>query len=112
MELTEELKGLFRETAKQLSAVNAAADADPTVLRISMDAKATVKVGDFSRGGKKRMPVKAADHDAQGKGEGDSCGHFASRARRIVSGLCDFQSDQRLSGRYLADVVAERERTI
>ena len=33
MELTEELKGLFRETAKQLSAVNAAADADQTVLR-------------------------------------------------------------------------------
>ena len=28
-----------------------------------MDAKATVKVGDFSRGGKKRVPVKAADHD-------------------------------------------------
>jgi hypothetical protein len=33
------------------------------VLRVSMDAKATVKVGDFSRGGKKRVPVKAADHD-------------------------------------------------
>jgi hypothetical protein len=32
-------------------------------MRISMDAKATVKVGDFSRGGKKRVQVKAADHD-------------------------------------------------
>lgn len=32
-------------------------------MRISMDAKATVKVGDFSRGGKKRVRVKAADHD-------------------------------------------------
>ena len=28
-----------------------------------MDAKASVKVGDFSRGGKKRVRVKAADHD-------------------------------------------------
>lgn len=28
-----------------------------------MDAKATVKVGDFSRRGKKRVQVKAADHD-------------------------------------------------
>ena len=28
-----------------------------------MDAKASVKVGDFSRGGKKRVHVKAADHD-------------------------------------------------
>jgi hypothetical protein len=33
------------------------------VLRISLDAKASVKVGDFSRGGKKRVRVKAADHD-------------------------------------------------
>ncbi len=50
-----------------MSAVNARADADPTVLRLSMDAKATVKVGDFSRGGKKRVQVKAADHDFQAK---------------------------------------------
>ncbi len=30
-----------------------------------MDAKATVKVGPFSRGGKSRVPVQAADHDFQ-----------------------------------------------
>ena len=47
--------------------MNAVADSDPTTLRISMDAKATVKVGDFSRGGKKRVPVKAADHDFKAK---------------------------------------------
>jgi len=33
------------------------------MLRISMDAKATVKVGPFARGGKSRIPTKAADHD-------------------------------------------------
>jgi transposase len=43
--------------------VNQAADADPKTLRISMDAKATVKVGPFSRNGKSRVAVKAADHD-------------------------------------------------
>ena len=43
--------------------VNAAADADAEVLRISMDAKAAVKVGPFARGGKSRVPTKAADHD-------------------------------------------------
>jgi hypothetical protein len=43
--------------------VNQAADADPATLRVSMDAKATVKVGPFSRGGKNRVEVKAADHD-------------------------------------------------
>lgn len=48
-----------------MSAVNQAADADPAVLRVSLDAKATVKVGPFSRGGKSRVPVQAADHDFQ-----------------------------------------------
>jgi hypothetical protein len=45
--------------------VNAAADAAPAVLRVSMDAKATVKVGPFARGGKSRLAVQAADHDFQ-----------------------------------------------
>jgi len=43
--------------------MNAAADAAPTVLRISIDAKATVKVGPFARGGKSRAETKACDHD-------------------------------------------------
>ena len=41
------------------------AEAAPATLRISMDAKATVKVGPFSRGGKNRVPTYAADHDFQ-----------------------------------------------
>jgi DDE family transposase len=43
--------------------VNEAADASEKELRISMDAKATVKVGPFGRGGKSRVPTRAADHD-------------------------------------------------
>jgi len=43
--------------------VNEAADCDEQTLRISMDAKATVKVGPFSRRGKSRVKTKAADHD-------------------------------------------------
>jgi transposase len=43
--------------------VNAAADAAPEVLRISIDAKATVKVGPFARGGKSRTTTRACDHD-------------------------------------------------
>ena len=42
---------------------NEEADADEHMLRISIDAKATVKVGPFARGGKSRVPTKAADHD-------------------------------------------------
>ena len=45
--------------------MNQTADAAPDTLRISMDAKATVKVGPFSRGGKGRVPTDAADHDFQ-----------------------------------------------
>jgi hypothetical protein len=48
---------------EQVGAVNQAADADETVLRLSIDAKATVKVGPFARGGKSRIPTAAADHD-------------------------------------------------
>jgi transposase len=45
--------------------VNAAADADPHTLRLSMDAKATVAIGPFSRGGKSRVKTEAMDHDFQ-----------------------------------------------
>jgi transposase len=43
--------------------INQAADAAHDVLRISMDAKAVVKIGPFARGGKPRGQVHAADHD-------------------------------------------------
>ena len=36
---------------------------DPATLRISVDAKATVKVGEFSRGGKSRVETSGLDHD-------------------------------------------------
>ena len=48
-----------------MNAINHAADAADDVLRLSMDAKATVKVGPFARGGKSRALVAAADHDFQ-----------------------------------------------
>ena len=39
---------------------NEEASVDEKMLRISMDAKATVKVGPFARGGKSRVLTKAA----------------------------------------------------
>lgn len=47
----------------RLHEVNPEADQADNVLRLSMDAKAAVKIGLFSRGGKSRVKVKAADHD-------------------------------------------------
>jgi hypothetical protein len=43
--------------------INAIADKDPKSIRISMDCKAVIKVGPFSRGGKNRIKQKALDHD-------------------------------------------------
>lgn len=45
--------------------MNALADADPQALRISVDTKATVDIGGYSRYGRSRGlgPVKAWDHD-------------------------------------------------
>lgn len=48
---------------EQLAQVHAQADADEHVLRISLDAKATILIGNYSRGGQSRLIVKAADHD-------------------------------------------------
>jgi transposase len=62
--------------------VKTVAETDATVMRISLDAKASVKVGDFSRGGKKRVHVKAADHD------------FKPTARVTPVGILIPQSDE------------------
>jgi len=51
-----------------VTAVNQAADAAPDTLRVSLDAKATVKIGPFSRKGRNRVPTAAADHDFQPDG--------------------------------------------
>jgi hypothetical protein len=47
----------------RLAEVNPAADAAPTILRMSVDTKARVLLGRFSRGGRSRVTVHAWDHD-------------------------------------------------
>jgi len=54
-----ETEAIFEQVAK----VNAAADADETQLRLSVDAKGTVLLALLSRGGFNRVEVKALDHD-------------------------------------------------
>jgi len=48
---------------EQLDQLHQEAAQDNTILRLSMDAKATVLIGHLSRGGKTRVTVKALDHD-------------------------------------------------
>ncbi|MGL4883380.1 MAG: ISAzo13 family transposase [Waterburya sp.] len=47
----------------QVHQINQQADADPNTLRLSIDAKVAVKVGEYDRGGKTRTPTNALDHD-------------------------------------------------
>ncbi len=51
--------------------INKAADEDPETLRISIDSKAKVNMGEFSRGGKSRgkEAIKACDHDMNSEGK-------------------------------------------
>lgn len=59
----KETDAIFANVRRQ----NQAADDDPDVIRISMDAKAKVAVGDYSRKGESRgaEPVKGSDHDPE-----------------------------------------------
>lgn len=52
-----------RPTPFSLAHIHAAARLDNTVLRLSLDAKAVLNIGPFSRHGKTRVHVCAADHD-------------------------------------------------
>ena len=51
----------------EIHRVNQEADENETMLRISLDAKAPVKLGLFSRSGFNRVVVNALDHDFHGK---------------------------------------------
>ena len=59
-----ETDAIFAQVAK----ANKAADADATVLRLSLDSKAKVKIGNLSRRGKARAieAPQADDHDELG----------------------------------------------
>jgi len=51
---------------EQLAVANKSAHANEEVLRISMDAKAVVKMGELSRDGRTLAPTVALDHDFKG----------------------------------------------
>ena len=64
---------------ERLSQINPEADRADDVLRLSLDAKATVKIGDFSRAGKNRVERKAADHDFKAEATYTPYGIFLPR---------------------------------
>jgi Rhodopirellula transposase DDE domain len=83
--------------------VNAAAAAAPDSLRISIDAKATVKVGPFARGGKSRVPTRAADHDFGASGQVTPVGILVPQTDEVFL----YAVHSRVTSDCLADVLAQ-----
>jgi DDE family transposase len=97
---------------EQLSVVKTAAETDATVMRISLEAKATVRVGDFSRGGKKRVHVKAADHDFRPTARVTPVGILVPQSDELFLAGVTSRRHQRWPGRCGGTVVAECESTL
>jgi transposase len=86
-----------------LQQVNAQADADETVLRLSLDAKAAVWVGDYSRRGQARVLVKAADHDFQPTAKLTPFGIFLPHDGRLYL----YFTDSKLTSDFMVDCLTD-----
>jgi len=90
-----ETDAIFEQVAK----VNAAADADETQLRLSVDAKGTVLLALLSRGGFNRVEVKALDHDFRPDEKVTPVGVFLPQANELYIFL--------VSGTVTSDAIAD-----
>jgi len=85
--------------------MNAQADGASDVLRISMDAKATVKIGAFARGGKNRVPTKACDHDLGADGRVTPVGIFMPAG--VADELFVYGVTSKVTSDCLVDLLAQ-----
>jgi transposase len=91
--------------------INQAADAAVDTLRISIDAKAPVTLGPFSRGGKSRAQVAAADHDFAPEATVTPVGIFLpTLAELFISGVTSHVTSDCLVDRLAQWWEAVRER--
>lgn len=87
----------------QLHQVNRAADEDETVLRLSLDAKAAVLLGLFSRGGQTRVTVKALDHDFDPKHKVIPFGIFLPQYHELYL----YFTQSRLTSDFIVDCLVD-----
>lgn len=88
---------------ERLQQVNARADAEETVLRLSLDAKASVWVGEYSRRGQARVLVKAADHDFQPTAKLTPLGIFLPQHSRLYL----YFTDSKLTSDFMVDCLED-----
>jgi hypothetical protein len=86
---------------ERLSQENAKADGDDSKLRLSLDAKATVKIGLFSRGGRSWVKVAALDHDFKPQATLTPVGILLPREQELFL----YFAQSRLTSDFLMDVV-------
>jgi len=84
---------------EQVDKVNAAADADETQLRLSVDAKGAVLLALLSRGGFNRIEVKALDHDFRPDEKVTPVGAFLPQYNQLYIFL--------VSGSVTSDAIAD-----
>lgn len=68
-----------------------------------MDAKARVKIGEFARGGKSRVPTQAADHDFQAKTTVTPYGIFLPQLDELFLYLTEYK----VTSDFIVDVLSE-----
>jgi hypothetical protein len=68
---------------QQLSEIHQQAARSPDTLRLSLDSKATVLIGPFSRGGKSRLGTAGADHDFKPWGRLTPFGLFLPESKEL-----------------------------
>jgi hypothetical protein len=86
-----------------LKEVHEQAASDPQTLRLSLDSKATVLIGPFSRGGQSRTGTKAVDHDFKAEGALTPFGIF----RPATSESALFFTDSKVTSDFMADRLEE-----
>ncbi len=88
---------------KQVALVNQEAADDPTILRLSLDAKARVNIGSFDRGGKTRVPTEADDHDYQPKTTVAPYGIFLPELDELFL----YFTESKVTSDFIVDILAD-----
>lgn len=73
---------------EQIKRVREEAVQSENQLLISSDAKATVKIGEFSRDGESRVPVRALDHDHESEGKATPVGILLPEHDELTIAVC------------------------
>src|SRR5207237_4219304 len=80
--------------------VHAQAAASPETLRLSLDSKAAVPIGPFSRGGQSRTGTTAVDHDFKPEGRLTPFGLFCPETAESAL----FFTDTKVSSDFIMDL--------